>query len=119
MMRAALPGNWLNDGVDYTFVESRRQHRPLVRRHRNHRCRYRQTLCRPSLVYIAALAPDADETSQSQLKKFPVTDISSHIEVADGRIWLRPGGIECFARELSEEAEGRLGDPGRTDRKSL
>jgi len=25
MMRAVLPGNWLNDGVDYTFVESRRQ----------------------------------------------------------------------------------------------
>jgi hypothetical protein len=23
MMRAVLPGNWLNDGVDYTFVESR------------------------------------------------------------------------------------------------
>src|ERR1700675_655888 len=26
------------------------------------------------LVYIAALAPDADETSQSQQAKFPVTD---------------------------------------------
>lgn len=27
------------------------------------------------LVYIAALAPDADETSQSQQSKFPVTDV--------------------------------------------
>ena len=27
------------------------------------------------LVYIAALAPDADETSQSQQNKFPVTDV--------------------------------------------
>jgi pimeloyl-ACP methyl ester carboxylesterase len=27
------------------------------------------------LVYIAALAPDADETSQSQQEKFPVTDV--------------------------------------------
>jgi pimeloyl-ACP methyl ester carboxylesterase len=37
------------------------------------------------LVYIAALAPDADETSQSQQAQFPVTDVFSHIEVADGR----------------------------------
>jgi len=38
-------------------------------------------------VYIAALAPDETETSQSQRQKFPVTDVFSHIEVADGRIW--------------------------------
>ena len=30
-----------------------------------------------ALVYICALAPDADETSQSQQQKFPVTDASS------------------------------------------
>jgi len=42
------------------------------------------------LVYIAALAPDADETSQSQQAKFPVTDVFKRIEVADGRVWLRP-----------------------------
>src|SRR6202453_1195466 len=41
------------------------------------------------LVYIAALAPDADETPQTQLSKFPTTDVSSFIEVAAGRIWLR------------------------------
>jgi pimeloyl-ACP methyl ester carboxylesterase len=57
------------------------------------------------LVYIAALAPGADETSQSQQQKFPVTDVFSHIEVADGRIWLRPGGIGCFAGDLSEEEQ--------------
>src|SRR5579862_3948887 len=34
------------------------------------------------LVYIAALAPDADETSQSQQSKFPVTEVFSHIAVA-------------------------------------
>jgi pimeloyl-ACP methyl ester carboxylesterase len=45
------------------------------------------------LVYIAALAPDADETSQSQQSKFPVTDIFSHIDVADGRVWMRPEGV--------------------------
>jgi len=57
------------------------------------------------LVYIAALAPDADETSQSQLEKFPVTDVFSHIEVADGRIWMLPDGVEYFAGDLSEEEQ--------------
>src|SRR5437879_3259150 len=55
------------------------------------------------LVYIAALAPDAGETSQSQLGHFPVTDVFSHIEVADGRVWMLPEGVECFAGDLSEE----------------
>src|SRR6184192_460441 len=55
------------------------------------------------LVYIAALAPDADETSQSQKAKFPATDIFSHIEVADGRVWMLPDGVECFAGDLSEQ----------------
>ena len=55
------------------------------------------------LVYIAALAPDADETSQTQQAKFPRTDVFSHIEVVDGRIWLRPDGIDCFAGDLSEQ----------------
>jgi len=45
------------------------------------------------LVYIAALAPDVDETSQSQQAKFPVTDVFSHVEVADGRVWMKPDGI--------------------------
>jgi pimeloyl-ACP methyl ester carboxylesterase len=60
-----------------------------------------------ALVYIAALAPDEDETSQSQLDKYPKTDVFSHIEVADGRIWLLPDGIECFAGDLPE-AEQKL-----------
>jgi pimeloyl-ACP methyl ester carboxylesterase len=46
-----------------------------------------------ALVYIAALAPDETETSQSQQQKFPVTEVFSHIEVADGRIWLKLDGI--------------------------
>jgi len=55
------------------------------------------------LVYIAALAPDADETSQTQQSNFPRTDVFSHIEVADGRIWLLPEGIDSFAGDLSEQ----------------
>jgi pimeloyl-ACP methyl ester carboxylesterase len=54
------------------------------------------------LVYIAALAPDEDETSQSQLEKFPTTDVFQHVEIADGRIWMLPDGVECFAGDLSK-----------------
>src|SRR6266481_2325411 len=54
------------------------------------------------LVYIAALAPDVNETSQSQQAKFTVTDVFSHIEIADGRVWMLPEAVECFAGDLSE-----------------
>ena len=57
------------------------------------------------LVYIAALAPDENETSQSQQNQFPKTDVFSYIEVADGRVWLRPDGIGCFAGDLSEQEQ--------------
>ncbi|HTA31337.1 MAG TPA: alpha/beta hydrolase [Candidatus Cybelea sp.] len=51
------------------------------------------------LIYIAALGPDADETSQSRQAKFPATDVFKQIEVKDGRVWLRPEGVACFAGE--------------------
>ena len=57
------------------------------------------------LVYIAALAPDEGETSQSQIDQFPVTDVFSHIEVAGGRIWMLPEGVSCFAGDLPEEEQ--------------
>ncbi len=57
------------------------------------------------LVYNAALAPDESETSQSLQEQFPVTDVFSHIEIADGRIWLLPSGIGCFAGDLSEQEQ--------------
>jgi len=50
-----------------------------------------------------ALAPDAGETSQSQQEKFPVTDVFKYVEVTDGRVWMRPEGVACFAGDLSEE----------------
>ncbi len=53
------------------------------------------------LVYIAAVAPDNGETTQSLLDRFP-TEIFSHIEVKDGRIWLLPEGIKYFAGDLPE-----------------
>src|SRR5579862_4066639 len=55
------------------------------------------------LVYIAALAPDEEETSQSQQDKFPGTDVFAHIEVADNRVWLLESGIDCFCGDLTEE----------------
>src|SRR5256712_10802694 len=57
------------------------------------------------LVYIAALAPDEGETSQSQQNRFPVTDVFSHIEIADGRVWMLPQGVETFAGDLSEQEQ--------------
>jgi len=54
------------------------------------------------LVYIAALAPDETETSQTQQDKFPATEIFQHSEVADGRVWMLPRGIKDFAGDLPE-----------------
>ncbi|MFD8544764.1 alpha/beta fold hydrolase [Streptomyces sp. NPDC059649] len=60
-----------------------------------------------ALVYIAALAPDEDETSQEQLDKFARTPIFEHVEVADGRVWLKPSGLPHFCGDLPE-AEQKL-----------
>src|SRR5882672_1740847 len=57
------------------------------------------------LVYIAALAPDSDETSQTQQSNFPKTDVFSYIEAADGRIWLLPEGVKYFCGDLSEQEQ--------------
>ena len=57
------------------------------------------------LVYIAALAPDAAETSQTQQSNFPKTDVFSYIEVRDGRIWLLPEGVKHFCGDLSEQEQ--------------
>ena len=57
------------------------------------------------LVYLAALAPDSGETSQSQQEKFPVTDVFKYVEVADGRVWLQPEGVVCFAGDLSDQEQ--------------
>jgi pimeloyl-ACP methyl ester carboxylesterase len=54
------------------------------------------------LVYICALAPDAGETSQQLIDRYPTTPVFSHIEVADGRIWLKPDGIGEFCGDLPQ-----------------
>ena len=55
------------------------------------------------LVYISALGPDEDETLQGEQDKFPKTNVFKSIEVADGRVWMLPEGIEYFAGDLKEE----------------
>ncbi|MGO8986588.1 MAG: alpha/beta fold hydrolase [Terriglobales bacterium] len=57
------------------------------------------------LVYICALAPDADESSQTQQSNFPTTDVFAQIEVVDGRIWLRREGTKFFCGDLSEQEQ--------------
>ena len=59
-----------------------------------------------ALVYIAALGPDETETSQQQQDKFPKTEVFSHVEVADGRAWMRPSGVAAFAGDLTPEEQG-------------
>jgi pimeloyl-ACP methyl ester carboxylesterase len=59
-----------------------------------------------ALVYIAALGPDETETSQGQQDKFPKTDVFNVVEVADGRVWMKPEGVACFAGDLSVEDQG-------------
>src|SRR5262249_57947901 len=55
-----------------------------------------------ALVYIAALAPDADESSQSLLAKFPTSPVFDHLDVPEGRIWLKQSGVKHFAGDLLE-----------------
>ncbi len=33
------------------------------------------------------------------------TDVFSHIEVADGRVWMKPNGGACFAGDLTQEEQ--------------
>lgn len=57
------------------------------------------------LVYVAALAPDVDagETSQSIQTKYPASRIFKYVEPHEGRVWIRPDGIDAFCGDLSQE----------------
>jgi pimeloyl-ACP methyl ester carboxylesterase len=55
-----------------------------------------------ALVYICALAPEDGATTQADQERYPQAPIFQHIEVVDGRIWLRPSGVPEFAGDLSE-----------------
>src|SRR6202047_4109337 len=57
------------------------------------------------LVLLAALAPDANETSQSQQEPYPATDVFKYVELGEGRLWMKPEGVTCFAGDLPEEEQ--------------
>ncbi|WP_442681196.1 alpha/beta hydrolase [Sphingomonas sp. ASY06-1R] len=57
-----------------------------------------------ALVYISAVAPDAGETVQEQLNKYP-SDIFGYVEIADDRAWLRPDGTRFFCGDLPDEEQ--------------
>ena len=58
-----------------------------------------------ALVYICALAPDEGETSQAEQEKHPRTAVFDHIEVVDGRLWLKQSGTAAFCGDLSNEEQ--------------
>jgi pimeloyl-ACP methyl ester carboxylesterase len=58
-----------------------------------------------ALVYISALGPDETETSQGQQDKFPKTDVFQYVDVADGRVWMKPEGVSCFAGDLTADEQ--------------
>lgn len=58
-----------------------------------------------ALVYVCALAPEDGETSQAEQDKYPQTPVFQHIEVADGRIWVKRSGLPDFAGDLPEDEQ--------------
>lgn len=58
-----------------------------------------------ALVYICALAPEDGATSQADQDKYPQTPVFQHIDVADGRIWVKQSGIADFAGDLPVEEQ--------------
>src|ERR1700749_4310803 len=54
------------------------------------------------LIYIAAVAPDADETTASWIAKFPETALFRHVKVADGRVWMPHDATADFCGDLTE-----------------
>lgn len=55
-----------------------------------------------ALVYICALAPEDGEPSQADQERYPPTPVFQHIEVLDGRLWLKASGVPDFAGDLPE-----------------
>lgn len=58
-----------------------------------------------ALVYICALAPEDGATSQADQDQYPQTPVFQHIDVADGRIWVKQSGIADFAGDLPAEEQ--------------
>src|ERR1700748_542702 len=59
-----------------------------------------------ALVYVAVLGPDETQPAQGKQARLHTTDVFKYVEVADGRVWMRPDGVVCFAGDLSSEEQG-------------
>ena len=57
------------------------------------------------LVYICALGPDEYRDLPGPAGQVPQTPVFSQIDVADGRVSLKPSGIGCFCGDLPEEGQ--------------
>jgi hypothetical protein len=77
----------------------------LIAAPRNPLSFWRQFMAKKS--YICAFAPEEGATTLVDQNKYPPTPIFQHVEVVDGRIWLRPTGVPEFAGDLPE-AEQQL-----------
>lgn len=61
------------------------------------------------LVYIAALAPDAGETTIDMLSKYEAAPASQYFQEQDGFIWLSKEGVhKTFADDLSAERSASI-----------
>ena len=58
-----------------------------------------------ALVYICALAPDEGETSQYEQERHPTTPVFQHVELVDGRLWLKRSGTPDFCGDLSADEQ--------------
>ncbi len=58
------------------------------------------------LVYVAAFAPDLDETVPALLAKFPAGDLPSFFEPQDGFLFLSKAGVvKTFAQDLTPKQQ--------------
>jgi len=90
----------------WTRQQSRHPGRAFVRGDGHHGGGNRDRVA--GLVYIAALAPDENETSQSQQNQFPRTDVFSYIE-GRGRSRLAAAGRHrLFSREICPSRKQKL-----------
>lgn len=61
------------------------------------------------LVYIAALAPDAGESTIDMLSKYKAAPASQYFQEQDGFIWLSKEGVQkTFAGDLSKEQSASI-----------
>ena len=58
-----------------------------------------------ALVYICALAPEEGETSQAEQERHPRTPVFDHVEVNDGRLWMKRSGTPEFCGDLSADEQ--------------